>query len=374
MGTIANNEKRARKNHAVLKAMGAEPVWDWKNDASQITAILNWYSQNKDSADAQKYFIKYFQRLGKPESELKQIDKLPTWHIGSHGWLARIFLLSEHAPKEYADRLETKYKDLLLLVPSEKVKLEEPKNETPNIQNRLREQLCEYLSECEGWIDDFVANGFKSNVLPMVWFKKTNIKPIQIKSIAEHYNSCTLAELKLLQSGKDEQLVEGYSHISKPELKKLITFIELIISDADAWYDISRQISANSRKPRLRKPKPAIKQISRLKYLRESGGFKSIDPIALVGAEQLWVFNVKTRQLGSYICDNPQGFSVKGCTILNFNVVESVGKKLRKPEEIIPKVLEAGKVALRKIMPGIKARGKTLTGRINKDTILIKAL
>jgi len=375
MGGITNIEKRARKNHAILEAMGGEPVWDQKKGIEQLNSILNWYSQNRDGDDGQKYFIKYFERLGKPENELNAISKLPSWHISTYGWLARMFLISEDVLPEYSTRLENKYNHLLSLVaPEEKKTIEAPKKEVPTIQDRLQEQLREYLAESEGWIDEFSLHGFSSKIVPFNWFKENSIKPIQIKSIADHYRHHNLTELRAAFDGTDPQLVEGYSHLTKSELKKTIAFIELIVADAEKWYDISRQISANTRKPRQIKKKPAIKQIARLKYLKESGEFKSIDPTSIVGAEQLWVFNTKTRQLGAYICDNQHGFSVKGCTILNFNVVESVGKKLRKPEEMIPKVLAAGKVALRKIIPGIKAKEKSLTGRINKDTILLKVM
>jgi hypothetical protein len=73
-----------------------------------------------------------------------------------------------------------------------------------------------------------------------------------------------------------------------------------------------------------------------------------------------------------YVSNSPHGFSVKGCTILNYDEATSLAKKIRKPEEIISKVMTVGKVALRKILPDIKAKEQKLTGRINKDTILLK--
>ena len=48
--------------------------------------------------------------------------------------------------------------------------------------------------------------------------------------------------------------------------------------------------------------------------------------------------------------------------------------KLRKPEKILDKVLNDGKVSLRKLMPSIRTKEKKLTGRINKDTILLRVL
>jgi hypothetical protein len=101
---------------------------------------------------------------------------------------------------------------------------------------------------------------------------------------------------------------------------------------------------------------------------------KSVPATQIVGATQLWVYNVKYKSLGVYVCTNPHGFSVKGCTILNYDVNESISKTLRKPEDVIPSVLELGKVALRKVLPSLRTREKKLTGRINKDTILLRVL
>jgi hypothetical protein len=86
----------------------------------------------------------------------------------------------------------------------------------------------------------------------------------------------------------------------------------------------------------------------------------------------LWVYNTKTRKLGVYHADDAGGLSVKGSTILNFNESKSIQKKLRKPEQLIPEVLNGGKVFLRNVMDGIRAVDSKLTGRVNTDTILLK--
>lgn len=374
MGGITSSERKARKNHAILEAMGGEPIWDSTKDESQIGSILNWYSQNKDNEEGRSWFVDYFRRLKKPETELRRIAKLPGWNISTHGYLARMSLLSEHVPEKFKTKLEEKYTELLSILPPDVV-VEVKQKEVPNIQERIQEQVREYISEIEGWIDDFMGNGLVPRIeSPLAWFKEQKIKPIQTQSIIDHYTEKNLQELTLAASGKDEQLAEAYSFLGERGLKKLISFIELIIKDAQSWYGTSKTISTLGRKVRVRKPKPAIKQIAKLKYMREYGQFKSIDPTEIVGAESLWVYNTKYRTLGVYVCSNPHGFSVKGCTILNFDESQSIGKKLRKPDQTIPQVISGGKVALRKLLPSIRAKEKKLTGRINKDTILLKAL
>jgi hypothetical protein len=100
----------------------------------------------------------------------------------------------------------------------------------------------------------------------------------------------------------------------------------------------------------------------------------SVDPKTIVGANQLWVYNTKTRKLGCYNAEDAAGLSIKGSTIQNFSESKSTQKKLRKPEVTLPEVLKGGKVALRNVLNDIRAVESFLTGRINVDTILLRTI
>ena len=101
---------------------------------------------------------------------------------------------------------------------------------------------------------------------------------------------------------------------------------------------------------------------------------KSVEPKEIIKASQLWIFNTKNRKLGVYHAQDPQGLSIKGSTVINFDEDKSVTKTLRKPDEILPQVMKAGKVALRKVLEDIRSVEVCLTGRINKDIILLRVI
>jgi hypothetical protein len=63
---------------------------------------------------------------------------------------------------------------------------------------------------------------------------------------------------------------------------------------------------------------------------------------------------------------------VKGSAIQNYKYNESICKTLRKPKDVLSKVLDGGKIVLRKVMSQINAKESELNGRINKDTILLR--
>jgi hypothetical protein len=95
--------------------------------------------------------------------------------------------------------------------------------------------------------------------------------------------------------------------------------------------------------------------------------------VDIVGAEVLWVYNVKNRKIGKYVADSHGGaLGVKGTTIIGYDEAKSVQKTLRKPEEQLKQFLASSKVDLRKFIENIKTTDIKLNGRINPDTILLK--
>jgi len=130
------------------------------------------------------------------------------------------------------------------------------------------------------------------------------------------------------------------------------------------------------RKPRAKKVKPASVLVSKLQFLPEFKelNITSVDPKGIINATQLWVFNPKTRNLSVYHAVGRSGLSVRGTTITGYDTDASVTKKVRKPEQVIPQVLNAGKVDLRSIMKNLSTTESKANGRINKDTILLRVI
>lgn len=361
-----------------IRLLDGEPTWKIDaGDEAQLSQMLTWYNYHRNSEDAKKYFLDFLRHSGESPDMVTKIQQLNDIPLNSTiGFLCRIKLVNgDMVPAKYDERIEfTKNKVLQVVQAKEGVDSNTTPEKRASVQEHLENQLRELLGELSGKVDDFLLSKCKTSFGPYDWFKDRAVKHQQARNIAEYFDKCVLKELKEAEAGTCEQLTEAYSFLKKNDLKKYIGFIETIISDAIRWSDVAKQISLNNRAPRAKKPKPALKQIEKLQFLKEHESLKSIPPTQIVGATQLWVYNIKYRTLGVYQCNNQHGFSVKGCTILNFDASESVYKTLRKPEDVIPKVLEGGKVALRKVLPSIRAKEKKLTGRINRDTILLKVL
>ena len=227
---------------------------------------------------------------------------------------------------------------------------EKAKVYVPTIQERIRDQSQDMVEDIdewlEGWIRDpqtFDPKGFD--------FKKhfNTLQPSQaharkMKSFYEgvllDYDELermpTAGQLKKMDEREADlwtQLKEGYAHLKKADIKKFRTAIEELMTALDFIID---QAKAN-RKPRKSKPKSATKLVEKLKFCKTDEKYKlaSVGPDQIIGANELWVFNVKTRKLGKYIAKNidpkgmqreGSGLSVKGTTITGFNEEKSIQK------------------------------------------------
>jgi hypothetical protein len=273
---------------------------------------------------------------------------------------------------------------------------EKAKKYVPTIQERIRDQAYDMLEEVDEWLEGWVNDpaGFD----PKGFDVKRHFQKLQpsqaharkMKSLYENvlndYDDLermpTAGQLKKLDEKEADlwaQLKEGYAHLKKADIKKYRSAIESLMTELDFVIDQAKA----TRKPRKAKPKSATKLVEKLKFCKADSKYAlaSVSPEQIIGANELWVFNVKTRKLGKYVASNQDpkgmardgtGLQVKGTTITGFDENLSVQKTLRKPEEQLKEFKAAGKVALRKFLDEINTTDTKLNGRCNPDTVLLK--
>jgi hypothetical protein len=239
----------------------------------------------------------------------------------------------------------------------------------PTIQDRLNEKTNDLRGQLEGQYDELTTDkkfAFKT----YDFLVANNVPQSQLTKYEEVFQS-KFDELKLAFEKHDDQLVEGYKHLRLVDFKRYFAYIDQTLTDIEQY----RGIKKATKKVRVKRAVSKEKVVSRLKYAKEDKGLKlvSVNPADIVGAQELWVYNTKTRKLGKYIAaDQYQPLSVKGTSIINFSESKSTSKTLRKPEEKLREFAKAGKIEIRKFMDNIKATETKLNGRISKDIILLK--
>lgn len=239
----------------------------------------------------------------------------------------------------------------------------------PTIQDRLNEKTSEHLAYFEGLYDEVVTGGV---VDPKAYdyFTVNGIPQSQLgkyESLVGGYRLYIKAAMDKL----DEQIVESYRHYKAADYKRHVSFLDSMQTAIDQY----RQVKKATKKARVKRAPNKEKVTGKLKFLKEEKTLKlvSINPVDIIGANELWVYNIKTRKLFKYVADSLTGpLGVKGTSLTGFDATKSVGKTLRKPEEKLKEFARASKVQLRKFLEEVKATETLGNGRINSDTVLLK--
>ena len=244
---------------------------------------------------------------------------------------------------------------------------------TPSIQERVREAALNMTEEIEDALESFHTDmdAFNPKEFKIISVLRGKGAKAAHARIIKAFYERNLAELEELASGNaDEQLKEGYSHMARKYVKKLIDFYHEVNSACDM---LAQEAKVN-KKPRAKKPTDKAKVVAKLKYKKQDEALKlvSINPIDVIGAKELWVYNTKSRKIGKYVASEYMELGVKGTTITGFNESQSIMKTVRKPEEKIKEFKAAGKVQLRKFLDEINATEARMNGRINEEIILLK--
>lgn len=280
----------------------------------------------------------------------KKLKHIPDYEFMGIGQIA--FLLNkgvyvnEDVLQRYTERLNrlrAKYAPL---------DIDNPEINKPDV---IKKRTGELIAELDGIIDDVILN--KPFVEPAILIEKYG--KVDYYAVQHHFQK--------MESGLDE--IENESD------KKLISLVvsNILEEVGNKIYTPSEQKKIIKRK---RKEKKIIPEriVRKMKYLPEAVDLelKSIKPEKIIGAEVLWVFNVKTRKLGKYVAKSSSGLMVSGSTIENFDEAESFAKTLRKPKEVLTLLETSGKVSQRKLLDNVKAVESPMTGRIGINDILVR--
>ena len=243
----------------------------------------------------------------------------------------------------------------------------------PSIQERTRDAAMAMTEEIENAYENFQND--PENFDPKAFKVLNLLKSQQAKAaharIIRDFYAQDLTELEELASGSaDEQLKEGYKHRSRKQIKNFIAFL----TEVQNACNMLMQEAKVNKKPRKTKAVSKDKLVAKLKYKKTDEPLKlvSVNPADIVGAQELWIYNSKTRKLGKYVAEEFKELGIKGTTITGFSEMKSVQKTLRKPADQLKEFKAAGKVALRKFLEDINAVDTKMNGRINEETILLK--
>jgi hypothetical protein len=364
MATEAQIERKKEKyNSAMEKIRGTsgEPNVKKETYSIDIMNAFNWYSINTENKVLRKYAISYMKFLKRTELTYC-FTEATDFELRQIGIIGRLVMTDQYVSENHIAAISAKMDLLFDKYKKVDTKGEKVSDSSVSVQDRVLESALKHAGEIDGFIDEFIINK-SSDFSAKKYLLSNSISGAVSKKIAENFQPVE-RELAEALRGTDEQLVEGYSYFTKAQLKKFYDFVKGIIDDCNQQLVNSK----STKSPRARKPVPPIKLVQRLKYMKEFPDLqlKSITPTSIIGASELWVFNTKSRRLSVYKGD----LSVKGTSIIGYDVAGSNTKLVRKPEEFFKKN-EITKKVLNVAFKEINAKMSTPNGRINDDCVLI---
>jgi hypothetical protein len=364
---IASKKTAAEKRREKINSLSAifkdakEPETDPFDYRVSLMKALNWYNISVDLKTVRSYVNDYLISTERKKL-IPIINQVPDYEVRSLGFLCRLQMRGQYLEELHQLSIEEIVGKLLASIDSAPKQVQVVKKvKTDNTY----ELSVEYSEGFEEAIDNFVKNK-KSDFNALDYLKAKEIPASVSKKIGQYYAS-VLSELKEAQT--DEDLKEGYSNFTTSQMKKFIALVESMVTACNQQIQ-----SVKVKKPRTSKPVSPIKLVSKLRYLKEyvELSLKSIQPTSIITNSELWTYNTKYRKLAIYKAEKGNKLTVKGTTIIGYDVTLSKQVMLRKPDEFF-KNTPIAKMALLNGMKDVKSKPVTPKGRINEDTILLGA-
>ena len=399
MAKVASKTRITKKQvtaHRTKASKDTSPVWEgcetWDGDTFHrfFKRAMDYYRLESDIKTYKPAVAKWMESVGCTKADITAFKKVKDSRVGTTMGAVACCLNRGMTPlradfNQGRDTAAWLRAEIVKVIAAGKhdiseedakaIEVAKPAVYTPSIQERVREASLKMTEEIEDAIEGFQKDpeSFDPKAFKLLnLLKGKEVKAAHARIIKTLYSK-DLAELEELASGtEDEQLREGYSHLSRKQVRNLIAFYQEIMAACDM---LAQEAKVN-RAPRAKKAQPKEKIVAKLKYKKTDEPLKlvSINPTDIIGSKELWTFNTKTRKLGKYVAAEYQELTIKGTSIVNFNENTSIQKTLRKPVEQLKAFKDAGKVQLRKFLDDINAVDTKMNGRINEETILLKAV
>ena len=358
------------------QVMGTEPTWEVQptdNRISRMSKAFGWYNYFYGKKDARDMIVNYLETHGR-KNDVKLLRGVSDSAIRlTTGWLCRMSTVGLELTAQEQSKLETLLKEILASKQEVQEETAEPEVPRVTIQDRLREKVSECAGELDGLFDEFVTSGAKmsADYKPIMTIRGMNVAPQMVGVLSGIWQK-KQAEFEAAIAGKDPQLVEAYSHLTKIQMRNVLKFCEAVVNDCGAYV----QIKKVERKPRKVKAVPPEKRAAKFKHIMEFAELKlkGLPAASLVDKSEAWLYDTKKRKLIHVVADDyAKVFTVKSNSIIGFSTVETQQKTVRKSADVLKALGAAGKPAARKIYKDLTTTETPFNGRGTENLIILKS-
>ena len=346
-----------------------------KRDYDRLMDEALWYAHYEVAKKTLKAeFMKFAATIDRDKA--KELKRVPDYAFSVFGKYAYIGNKGAELSEEHTEAITLGIDKLLELHPYVEEVVEEAKPDVKvvSIQDRMRQQVSDLCGQWEGYLDDWRDGEFdlkKFDPYKEMIVHQPAIKPAHAKIIQQMYESMYL-EAQELVAWEDEDIKEAYSQFTgrAQDRKNFLKFYEMIMTATSTLINTGKA----NRKPRTKKAPSKDKLVAKMKYKESEPtiGLASLNPVGILEANELWVYNTKNRKLMHYVADGMMGgLGVKGTSLVAFDAKKSTQKTIRKPE-VLKGADKLARTKFEKLYNDLTTTDTACNGRINEHCILIK--
>lgn len=331
---------------------------------SSYGQVLNWLHQTMDLNDLKNELVIYADRIGMREIA----ESIPITRIGVEGKIAFCLNRGARLAPASADRVKALL-DEYQEGPPEGRQWFEDLPDTPG-----GKAIRAYVN-CYSRLDNAKTRVLRGNLDPRELSAETRRivslyaqgKTAIIKQLADHYRD------GYLESRQDPSV----DNWTKP-IGTIVETLHFMLSNRASIRSGAKVAKARKLRSTLetydRKGERAATKVSYKDEDRDLG-IRSVDPTHLVGASAAVIYNAKNRHCEVYHAKLGSQLSIQGARIVNFDEHRSQGRTLRKPSSDLQHWTRATTVKrLDVLMDGTKGKRWEVTGKLNKNCVIVKVL
>ena len=311
-------------------AYGPEPT---KSKKFSMADALNWYARAKSCEDAMKYLVEWAMENEYKDWQIKKLKKCPKYFIpNAYGWIARMDMNGIPMKHKELSRMQAWIKrgidqsDYIADLKEQEEKTKEPstkKSFATLIKEGIDEKASNIMSEIDGWVDDFIDDGFKGEYDLFTFLEQSNAKPKHVEIVTDRLG-IYMAEFYLVQEGLDKDFCEAYAHLSKKQIIALLNFHENLKTQAEQFVKIHKSKKGPKKGTKY---KNIGKLVEKLEVI-DIDDAKSIDKVKIIGAKEVWAVTPK-GDIKRFLSESVSGLSISGSTLKNVTSQEWYKAPLR---------------------------------------------
>jgi hypothetical protein len=353
------------------KYTGAEPTWDNVDTLTEddikkkFGDALNFYAYYLSAKDLIPDLLLYMTNNSYKKEEIKLIKRFgEKVGVTTIGKVAR--MVNRGMPYNLDDLNSTiascimKARELKMITVEE---TKETKPKTPVIPPMKRLEMkvdSEVISHIDYALDDWTEDTKSIATVGVTSLLSGANIPAKGCQFVIDFLDKYITEATEAYEKTCDQMVEGYSFLTRSELRKWVKTLEKMKDEVLKYEKAHKKAVV-----RVKKVKPAGAQVVNMKYNKENS---KVSAVKIPGSVETILWNPKTRKLQVYKALARNGFSVKGTTIKDFDTDTSYQFTVRATS--INAMVGKDSKALEKIMSPKVKRAK-VNGRVNEHCEII---